>query len=68
MIYPGDANHDGVVNGLDLTIVTGNWTFTSAGSNGQGMAVPEPSSIALALVGAAFLLRIISRRQAHRAV
>lgn len=55
----GDANHDGVVNGADLDI----WrdTYGQAAATPVVGAVPEPSSLALACLAAATLLR--SRRR-----
>jgi hypothetical protein len=49
----GDANGDGVVNGLDIALISANWLRSSAGS---GTPVPEPSTIALAVLGALALL------------
>jgi hypothetical protein len=56
---PGDANFDGTVNGLDIAVISSRWLATSAG--GSGAAVPEPSTIMLARVGA--LLLIVLRRR-----
>ena len=47
----GDVNHDGVVNGLDISLIATNWLHTnSIYGGGGGMAVPEPSTFALAFV------------------
>ena len=81
---PGDVNHDGVVNGLDISLISSNWLATGANqadANGDGVvngldialissnwlktdsshsgtAVPEPSTIVLAALGAlAWLVR-----------
>jgi T5SS/PEP-CTERM-associated repeat protein len=52
----GDANGDGVVNGLDIALIASHWLQTGAGGGGTGTAVPEPSAIMLAAVGAVVLL------------
>jgi hypothetical protein len=51
----GDANADGVVNGLDIADISAHW-LQSQGGAGTGTAVPEPATIALALVGATIAL------------
>jgi len=47
---PGDVNHDGVVNGLDISLISSHWLQTGAGASGA--AVPEPATIVLAAIGA----------------
>jgi hypothetical protein len=56
----GDANFDGTVNGLDIAVISSHWLATSAG--GSGAAVPEPSTIVLAIVGGLALLAYRRRR------
>jgi hypothetical protein len=46
----GDANHDGIVNSQDLAVVSSNWLATAAGGSGNAAAVPEPGTLALALI------------------
>jgi hypothetical protein len=54
---PGDVAHIGVVNGLDLAIVVSHWTAMSLStSNASAAAVPEPSTIVLAVLGMVALL------------
>jgi hypothetical protein len=55
----GDANGDGIVNGLDINAIATNWLKTAGG--GAGAAVPEPSTLGLALVGSVVLLGHRSR-------
>jgi hypothetical protein len=59
---PGDANGDRVVNGLDISVIASHWLQTGSGGAGTGSAVPEPSAIMLAGVGALVLLVMRSRR------
>ncbi|HEY4310655.1 MAG TPA: dockerin type I domain-containing protein [Pirellulales bacterium] len=50
-----DVNNDGIVNGQDLALVSSNWLQTSSAAVA---AVPEPSTILLAIIGlAAFFAR-----------
>ncbi len=56
----GDANGDGIVNGQDIALIASNWLHTS-GAGATTMAVPEPSSLALLAIGAAFVARRRSR-------
>jgi hypothetical protein len=61
----GDVNHDGVVNGLDISLISTNWLNTNSiygGGGGVGSAVPEPSTIALALAWGACALAARARR------
>ena len=46
----GDANHDGTVNGADLTA----WraAFGTAGGSAAGSPVPEPGAVALGFLAA----------------
>lgn len=53
----GDANKDGIVNIFDINLISANWS-TSGGAS----AVPEPSTIVLAMVGATML--VVCRRRA----
>ena len=65
----GDINHDGVVNGLDISLIATNWLHTNSiygGGGGGGMAVPEPSTIALALLCGACALAWRARRRLVR--
>ena len=61
---PGDANLDGIVNGQDIAAIASHWLqSTASAGGGSGQAVPEPGSIALAIVGAALMgLRLWQRR------
>jgi hypothetical protein len=61
---PGDANHDGVVNGLDISMISGAWdaSLTTDTLISNAMRIPEPSSMGLALLGAATLLGFYRRR------
>ncbi|HEY4310892.1 MAG TPA: dockerin type I domain-containing protein [Pirellulales bacterium] len=45
----GDVNNDGIVNGQDLALVSSNWLATS-GAGAAVAPVPEPGSIALAVL------------------
>jgi hypothetical protein len=50
---PGDANGDGVVNGLDISVISSNWLQSFGGGSGGGAAaVPEPSTLLLAMLAA----------------
>jgi hypothetical protein len=51
----GDVNHDGVVNGLDVALVMSNWTGMQS-SGASAATTPEPSTLALATLGAIALL------------
>jgi hypothetical protein len=56
----GDANYDGIVNGLDVNLLASNWLNTISPGGGSGAAtVPEPSTIALAVLA---LCTIVCRR------
>ena len=46
----GDANGDGIVNIFDINAISANWTDTSGSA-----AVPEPSTVALALCAVALI-------------
>jgi hypothetical protein len=50
----GDVNKDGIVNGQDLALVSSNWLATSAGAGAAVAPVPEPGSIALAVLAMLF--------------
>ena len=58
---PGDANVDGIVNGQDIGLIASHWLNTSWGGIGGGISVPEPTTLALAMIGAMALL-IFRRR------
>ena len=58
----GDANHDGVVNGLDIAPISANWLNTFPAS-GNGVPVPEPSTLVL-LGSAALMLGVLRLRGA----
>ena len=48
---PADANADGVVNGLDIALISSNWLQTSvSGAGSRATGVPEPSTLALAVL------------------
>ena len=52
----GDANSDGLVNGQDLAVIASHWLQYFGGGQGGATAVPEPSTIVLAALGAVALL------------
>jgi PEP-CTERM motif/Dockerin type I domain len=53
----GDVNHDGIVNGQDMALIESNWTTSNfAASKSSSSAVPEPSTILLAALGAVALM------------
>jgi hypothetical protein len=58
----GDANGDGVVNGLDIALIASHWLQTGGAGAGNGSAVPEPSTLGLATLGALILLVYRRRR------
>src|SRR5206468_3282975 len=58
----GDFNYDGTVDLTDFTVLASNFN-TTAGSVDVGTAVPEPTSIALALTSAALVLPRRGRRR-----
>lgn len=45
-VLPGDANGDGVVNGLDISAVASNWLQTGAGGDANGDTVSNGLDIA----------------------
>ena len=51
-----DFNMDGIVNGVDLTLLADNWG-SYAGAAAAAAAVPEPASLALLGLGALALIR-----------
>jgi len=59
---PGDVNRDGIVNGQDMAIVASNWTNMAAGY-AESQAVPEPSSLLLAVFAVATACCITARRR-----
>jgi hypothetical protein len=60
----GDVNHDGIVNSQDLALISSNWLNNNSIYNAApASAVPEPSTIALGLGGAALLAARRARRQ-----
>ena len=56
--YQGDFNYDGTVNGADLNTVLANYNQHLS----VGVAVPEPSTLALLLIGLAALACVARRR------
>jgi hypothetical protein len=64
----GDANGDGVINAQDIALVSSNWlgTYSPPPGLSNASAVPEPSSIALAGLGAVALAFAARRRYAGR--
>ena len=63
---PGDANGDGVVNGLDISVISSNWLKSFGGASGGGAAaVPEPSTLLLAVL-AVLVAWSCRRRLANR--
>jgi hypothetical protein len=58
---PGDANGDGIVNAQDIAVIASNWLQTSSVTS-SASAVPEPSTIVLAALGALALLAGKKRR------
>ena len=49
---PGNINHDTVVNIFDINQISSNWAHVATnGGPAHAQAVPEPSSIMIALVG-----------------
>ena len=59
--YHGDFNGDGTVNGGDLNIVLANYNQTVDVS--VGVAVPEPSTLAMLALGAIAMLAWTGRRK-----
>ena len=59
----GDANHDGIVNGLDISLIASHWLQTDAGGGGSSAALPEPSTLVLA-VG---IVALLAQEMAHHA-
>jgi hypothetical protein len=68
-VTQGDADGDGDVDGDDFLFWQRNfgqpmpWTGAGAGSGGELGAVPEPTGLALLLVGSAFSLAFRPRRR-----
>jgi probable HAF family extracellular repeat protein len=58
----GDFNGDGTVNGTDLNAVLSNYNQSNHVDT-AGAAVPEPSALALLVVGAISLLAYVRRRR-----
>jgi hypothetical protein len=56
--WPGDANGDSIVNGLDIGLIASHWLHTAGG----GASVPEPSTWTLLATGAAALLAFRRRK------
>ena len=57
-LYAGDANSDGIVNIFDINLISSNWS--PAGTT----AVPEPSTIVLAVLGSLAIAWNYRRRRA----
>jgi hypothetical protein len=49
LFHAGDVNFDGVVNGLDISLISSYWLGAWPLSNAQSAGVPEPSTAVLAL-------------------
>ncbi|HVU86080.1 MAG TPA: dockerin type I domain-containing protein [Pirellulales bacterium] len=58
--HAGDANNDGIVNSQDLALVSANWLNSFTPAAGNAAAVPEPGTIALAIL--AGLMLFVRRR------
>lgn len=67
-LTPGDVNGDGIVNIFDINLVSSNWGASGGGGANLGSAaVPEPTGMVLAVVGAALGLFAATRRRVwHR--
>ena len=58
----GDINGDGLVDAADYTVLASNYGQTMVGPAGASAAVPEPSALALAVMGLTGLLACGWRR------
>ncbi|MBX9790953.1 MAG: hypothetical protein K2Y37_18700 [Pirellulales bacterium] len=61
--WRGDYNQDGVVNGLDYTRWANAFGIGAAAFPNLALQVPEPTSLALAVVGAAICVVVAKRRR-----
>ena len=59
---PADANNDGIVNTQDIAVITANWLQTSSDGLAHSSAVPEPTTVGLAMIGGLALLTCRRRR------
>jgi autotransporter-associated beta strand protein len=62
---PGNINHDTAVNIFDINLISANWNHTATnGGPAHSQAVPEPSTIVMALLGAMGLAWRVRRSRA----
>jgi hypothetical protein len=61
----GDANNDSVINAQDLALVSSNWLSAGTPVTDSTVAVPEPSTVTLALL-AAMTIGLSNRRRMRR--
>jgi len=65
---PGNINHDGVVNIFDINQISANWNHVATnGGVAHGQAVPEPSTILIALIGLVGLVSVRGFRGRRKA-
>ncbi len=63
-LTPGDVNGDGAVDIFDVNLVSSNWAATGGGAGvGAAAAVPEPSGVVLAVLGALGALAVARSRR-----
>jgi lysophospholipase L1-like esterase len=58
----GDVNGDGLVNIQDIALMSSNWLHASA-SSGNAAAVPEPTTLGMALLAAAIMTAARRRKR-----
>lgn len=65
---PGNINHDGVVNIFDINQISANWNHVATnGGVAHSQAVPEPSTILIALIGLVGLVGVRGFRGRRKA-
>jgi hypothetical protein len=65
----GDTNGDGIVNGLDISLIATDWLHTIGGGAVSGAAaVPEPGTVIPLSLGFAILVAWRSRRRTRASV